>query len=152
MKPAPRRVDHAADVLLTMVDRLGYPVLGMSASSAWDLFVGFAEVPFAVPAIADADGLLYQFGVYEFTGTPMFHLDLVRQFAVADADEYVQVHLELVFELDDHLVAVAAHNEWWWPEDSVVLRDWSRSVRRRPEWLELNGRVPTDVRIYQHET
>lgn len=128
------------------------PVRGMSAPTAWELFLDFAEVPFAVPAIGDADGLLYQFGTYEFTGTPMFHLDLVRQFAVLGSDEYVQAHLELLFEPGDDLIALGRHSEWFWPGNSGPLSDWSRHIRRRPEWLALNDRIPTDVLVYQDET
>lgn len=135
-----------------MADEGASSLSGMSASAAWDLFIAFAEVPFVVPAIADADGLLYQFGTYRFTGTAMFHLDLVRQFAVLDSDEHVQAHLELVFESGDDLVALGGHGEWFWQDDSGVLRDWSRHVRQRPEWRTLSGHRPIDVRVYQDET
>jgi hypothetical protein len=140
--PVPHSVDHAAATLLMMAEKRVFPVLSMSAPVAWDLFMDFAEVLFTVPAIPDADGLLYQFGTYAFTGTPRFHFDLVRQFAVTDSDEYVQAHLELLFEPADDLKALKAHDEWFWRGGSSSLHDWSESVRRRPEWLVLVDRVP----------
>lgn len=112
----------------------------------------FAELPFAVPAIGDADGLLYQFGTYDFTGTPMFHLDLVRQFAAQGSDEYLQVHLELLFEPREDLSALGRHGEWFWSEESGQLGEWSYRVRRRPEWHVLNDRAPADVLVYQDAT
>jgi hypothetical protein len=124
----------------------------MNALSAWDLFIDFAEVPFAVPEVADADGLLYQFGTYAFTGEPTFYLDLVRQFAVFGSDEYVQIHLELQFEPSDDLAALGQHSEWFWLDGRGVVRDWSRHVQQRPEWRILDDRTPNEVRVYQDET
>jgi len=85
------RVDEAAAALLRLADKHSSSLQDMSALSAWDLFIDFAEVPFAVPEVPDADGLLYQFGTHAFTGEPTFYLDLVRQFVVFGSDEYVQI-------------------------------------------------------------
>lgn len=61
---------------------------------AWRVFKQFA----AEPVDCAEDGLLFQCGVYDFSGAKRFHFDLVRQFTVADEhgdyDHMEQLHCE----------------------------------------------------------
>jgi hypothetical protein len=82
----------AVDVFNAFVSDTGSEVSGLTATEAWEMLIRFAATPFELPDVDDADGLLYQFGTDSFTGEQRFHLDLVRQFAVPDEDEYLQFH------------------------------------------------------------
>ena len=106
----------------------------------------------AGPDDPEADGLLYQFGAYAFGGRPMFHLDVVRQLAVEDDDEYVQVHLELRYVQTDELRALAHHDEWYFRREPQTLDAWTTAVRSRPEWPVLADRDADMVEIFSDET
>jgi hypothetical protein len=148
----PLPIDSAADALLTKIQQRGWSVNDLTAPRAWQAFLDFATVPFDIPDQPDADGLLYQFGVYDFSGEPAFHLDPVRQLAVHDEDEYVQVHLEMRFAVDPALVAHGTHDEWWFSDGDTPLSDWAAAISRRPEWATLSSLKPTSIKIYQDET
>jgi hypothetical protein len=68
----------------------------LTAESAWSTFVEFAGTRLDVAADPESDRLLYQYGIYRFTGRPMFTLDFTRQFGMADNDgeddHFVQFH------------------------------------------------------------
>lgn len=61
---------QALSVFTHMLGEAGLDVSTMRAAGAWAVFVTFARVPFAVPQLPDADGLLYQLGTYSFSGEP----------------------------------------------------------------------------------
>ena len=140
---------NALSALLGQHARPGGPV---TAADAWEAFVAFARMDLAVPDVPDSDGLLYQFGGYAFSGRPMFHLDLVRQLAVEDDDEYVQVHLELRYVQTDELRALGHHDEWYFRGEPQTLDAWTTAVRSRPEWHVLAERGAETVEIFRDET
>ena len=41
--------------------------------------------------------ILFETGTYSFTGTPMFHFSLVRQYP-NEEEEYYQLHLDIMFD------------------------------------------------------
>ena len=63
---------------------------------------GIRRHAFDVAADPESDRLLYQCGIYRFTGRPISTLDLTRQFGMADNDgeddHFVQFHCELRYE------------------------------------------------------
>ncbi|MEU4673898.1 hypothetical protein AB0F91_39580 [Amycolatopsis sp. NPDC023774] len=115
----PLPIDSAAEALLAKINARRWSVSDLSAQQAWAAFLDFAALRFDIPNEPDADGLLYQFGVYHFTGEPAFHLDPTRQLALRE-EQYVQVHLDIRFALDPSLVALGRHTEWWFSEDDTV--------------------------------
>ena len=48
-------------------------------------------------SVGDPDDLLFETGTYDFTGENMFYFSLVRQFQFMDEDEYVQLHLDVLY-------------------------------------------------------
>ncbi|MEV4501912.1 hypothetical protein [Streptomyces klenkii] len=65
----------------------------LDTEDTWLAFLRFGRRLFDVPDTADADGLLFQYGTYSFSGPPTFALDLTRQFEISDSsgdhDHYV---------------------------------------------------------------
>ena len=47
--------------------------------------------------------LLFQCGVYDFTGEELFYCDVVRQFAIEEEGHLEQLHCEFVLELTKEL-------------------------------------------------
>jgi hypothetical protein len=88
---------------------------------AWDVFSRFSREGFRVPREPNADGLLYQYGTYDFGDGLWFRLDLTRQFAVRDEDEYLQFRCELRYEPLDVHVRLDRFDEWWWYDDPAPL-------------------------------
>src|SRR5687768_9571454 len=85
------------EVFRTLLRQAGLTVESLTAASAWSVFGSFSRIEFDVPLEPDSDGLLYQFGIYDFSGEPRFHLDLTRQFGLPDSDEYLQFHCDLQY-------------------------------------------------------
>jgi hypothetical protein len=119
---------------------------------ALQLWLDFASTPFDVPAQPQADGLLYQWGTYDFTGQPLFHIDLVRQFALFDDDEYAQFHLDVRLPVAPELTTLGSHSEWWWSDGGVPLDAWRRRLVARPEWVVLASRSPSAVEVFVDHT
>jgi hypothetical protein len=88
---------------------------GDPIAAAMQAFERFASAYFQVPDIPDPDGLLFQYGVFNFTGRPMFTLSFIRQFGQCDEfgdhEEYRQVGVEFLFE-PDVLTSLGHHESW----------------------------------------
>lgn len=67
-------------------------------TTVWEVFKAFGKEPIEGE---DEIALLFQCGVYDFTGEELFYLDFVRQFTIYDCEDYSrmeQLHCEFVFE------------------------------------------------------
>jgi hypothetical protein len=139
---------RSAEVFNLMLEEAGLHAVTLSASAAWSVFLDFACVSFAVPQTADADGLLYQFGIFTFSGEPRFHLDLTRQFMMPDEDEFLQFHCDMQFSPTADLQALGSHDESWWPDGDQELTTWAGEVAAGPEWVALAGKTPVLTEVY----
>jgi hypothetical protein len=153
MKDRPLPSPEAApDVFIDMLTAARQGVSDLTAPEAWRHFGAFAQLPFDVAPGWESDGILYQYGTWNFTGQPLFYLDAVRQFAIPDEDEYLQFHCTLIFAPTPELESLGSHEEWWWPEDGVPLPEWSAVVASRPEWAVLTAASPIDIQIRIEKT
>ena len=139
-------------VFRTLVRRAGLTVESLTAASAWSVFGSFSSIEFKVPREPDSDGLLYQFGIYDFSGEPRFHFDLTRQFGLRDSDEYLQFHCDLQYLPTPRIEALGSHSEWWFRGDGSQLPEWVAAVEQRPEWAILESALPVAVELYCDET
>ena len=76
--------------------------------------------------VGDPDDLLFETGVYRFTGEKKFHFSLVRQFKFMDADEYVQLRLDITAEPPKAFVLPVIH---WGKVDDGTFFDFVRNSR-----------------------
>ncbi len=101
----------------------GRTVEGLGAVDAVSLMTSFYRQVRAVDAAAnevDGDGLLHQWGIYDWGSGETFEFDLTRQFiAAGDVDNPMwQLHLTLKYEPLPLLRALGRGNFWCWsPED-----------------------------------
>lgn len=65
---------------------------GMSLEEMIDAFAEMCRI-----SVGDPDNLLFEAGTYSFTGEKMFYFSLVRQFQFMDAEEYVQLRLDVLY-------------------------------------------------------
>lgn len=66
--------------------------------------------------VGDPDDLLFETGTFNFTGEKLFHFDLVRQFQFLSGDEYVQLHLTVLYEPSPK-TALLKNVRWGMPGD-----------------------------------
>jgi hypothetical protein len=71
-------IGEAPAVFHALITAHGLRVEELTARSAWQVFGDFGDVAFEAPNLPDADGLLYQYGMYRFRRRSLFELDLVR--------------------------------------------------------------------------
>jgi hypothetical protein len=81
--------------LRELLARHGVSDAPVSAANAWAAFKDFGREVFGPGSV----GLLFQVGVYDFTGQPLFYFDPVCQFEQTDDegehDHFEQLHCEL---------------------------------------------------------
>lgn len=95
--------------------------------------------------------ILFQCGVYDFTGEELFHFDFVRQFTVYEEDEYShmeQLHCEFLFKpIDDLSKLVVAE----WSMDYDELDDFLNHIENLQEFKIPLNLKPIKSEIYQEE-
>lgn len=112
---------ESADVLDAMLRDAGIDVDAPSAEdvrAVWEVFKRFAAIPAEdvdLDADAGADGLLVQYGTYDWGDGEMFELDFTRQFSYEEDGEYdgmTQLNCTLRFEPAQELRDLGEDNLW----------------------------------------
>ena len=117
--------------------------------ATWRVFKQFAteEVETA------SDGLLFQAGVYRFTGSERFTVDFLRQFEIlyddGDHDHFEQLHCEFLYEPTDELRALGSFTLWCFPSDGESIADWCEEVENRIEFQWASKLAPTQATVAQ---
>ncbi|MEU3724238.1 hypothetical protein [Streptomyces sp. NPDC031705] len=147
------RPEEALAVLRGELDA-GRPTgTGLTARDAWPAYLRFGRRRFRTAPVPDGDGLLFQYGTYDFTGTAMFTVDLTRQFAVVDADgehdHYLQVHLELRYEPTPFLEGLGSFDSWFFHDAGGDVGPWADAMARH--LVPLFDRAPHAVELYEEK-
>jgi hypothetical protein len=112
---------EAIDRLRELLAQAGVDVDSPSADDVertWQVMRRFAAEPVqdAPPRERNGDGILAQYGTYDWGDGPRFSLDMTRQFCFEDADgEYDHMsHLNCTFDFEptDEMRALGADNLW----------------------------------------
>ncbi|MFE5472716.1 hypothetical protein [Bacillus safensis] len=85
----------------------------------WETFKAFSKE--TVEGEEDKE-ILFQCGVYDFTGEELFHFDFVRQFTVYEEDDYShmeQLHCEFLFKPTSELKKLKVVEEWSMDYDDI---------------------------------
>jgi hypothetical protein len=118
---APMLSDDAPDRLRALLRAAGVNLHSPSADDVqrtWNVMQAFAAEPVedAEPRDEDGDGILAQYGTYDWGDGEHFELDMTRQFSFADEDgEYshmAQLQCTFQFEPTDELRALGDENLW----------------------------------------
>jgi len=114
----------------------------------WETFKDFCKE--SVEGEEDKE-ILFQCGVYDFTGEELFHLDFVRQFTVYEENEYShmeQLHCEFLFEPIDEIRKLELSE---WSMDYDDIDDFLKHIEDLQEFkIPLNLR-PIKTEIYQEK-
>jgi hypothetical protein len=113
--------DDALDRLRALLQDAGVNPDSPSADDVqrtWDVVRAFAAEPVedAEPRDQEGDGILAQYGIYDWGDGEHFELDMTRQLSFADEDgEYshmAQLQCTFLFEPTDELRALGDENLW----------------------------------------
>lgn len=144
-------MEKALDVLRAELEVGRSTKTELTTRTAWLAFMRFARQCFATAPTPDADGLLFQYGTYAFSGRPMFTVDLTRQFDVSDDEgeheHYVQVHCELRYECEPVLDALGSFDSWFFHDANADLEEWCAAMERHLELVL--ARVPAEIDVYE---
>jgi hypothetical protein len=117
-------------------------------NKVWDVFKGFCKEP--VEGEEDKE-ILFECGVYNFTGKELFHFGFVRQFSIYEDDEYdhmKQLHCEFLFKPTEELRTLEA-TEWSMDYDDLdVFLNHIENLQEFKVPLKLK---PIKSEIYQEE-
>lgn len=94
--------NEAEEALIKMLNESAFNIDSPNAKLAWETFKKFSNTK--VDCANDA--LLFECGVYNFTGEDLFHFEFVRQFGFEEDGEYdhmEQLRLTLYFKLNAEL-------------------------------------------------
>ena len=114
----------------------------------WETFKDFCKEP--VEGEEDKE-ILFQCGVYDFTGEELFHFDFVRQFTVYEEDKYShmeQLHCEFLFKPTVELRKLEVSE---WSMDYDDLYDFFNHIESLQEFKIPFNLSPIKSEIYQEE-
>lgn len=109
---------------------------------------------FAIEAVDTAsDGLLFQSGIYRFTGPERFTVGFLRQFEVlyenGDHDHFEQLSCEFLFVPTDEVRALGSHTLWCFPSDGESIADWCEEVEGSIEFQSAARLMPSQATVLQ---
>lgn len=148
-----RPVDSALRVVQDIVGRVGsvreIPNIGEVVAAVHS----FERIEFDVPAGAEADGFLFQYGEVNWFADPTFTVSFVRQMEIVDAEGehegYSQVQIEYRYRVDAALRSIQSHNSWWFRESGASFDEWLEAVKRDPVWGIVRDKVPSGFDVSQ---
>jgi hypothetical protein len=115
---------------------------GMSLDEMIDAFARMYETPVGQP-----DDLLFETGTFDFTGEKLFYFSLVRQFQFMNEDEYVQLHLDVLYR--PSLTTKLLFGTKW---DSQVNGDFFEMVKSSRAFAVVKDMTPVRVEVRIEET
>jgi hypothetical protein len=122
--------DEAEQTLNEMLTAAGVDFDQPDPALVWRVFKDFSRIP----VDCAEDGILFQCGVYAFSGTEQFHFDFTRQFTIEEDGEYdhmEQLQCTLLAPPTDELRACKAN---LWSFDSPTLDAYFERVEAMPEF------------------
>jgi hypothetical protein len=132
--------------LKTLLRDGGFDFRNPDPELAWSIFKSFVQEPVEC---AD-DGILFQCGVYEWTGEPQFEFDFTRQFSTDDEDgEYEgmeQLHCKFSCDPDEELQEL---NTNLWAYDFATLDEYFEAVQALKEFQVATSRHKWNCEVTQ---
>ncbi len=112
----------------------------------WEVFKSFAK-----EQVIDEEetAILFQCGVYDFTGEELFYYDFVRQFTNGEDEPMEQLHCEFVFKPTNELKKLKT-TEWYFDTDGDI-NDFFTNIGNLEEFKIPLKSTPIQLSIYQEE-
>jgi len=120
----------------------------IDASTTWEAFKIFGREYINKSNVA----LLFQVGVYDFTGKPLFYFDPACQFEIVDEngeyDHFEQLHCELTCDPTDELERI---NTNLWSFDFKSANDFFTAVEQLSEFKIINKLKNCNISVYHED-
>lgn len=116
----------------------------------WNMFKSFGKEPVQGE---EEVALLFECGVYDYTGEELFYFDFGRQFTVYEGDEYSgmeHLHCEFVFTLIDELRELKA-SEMYFDSEGYDVDDFYTMVENLEAFTTPLKYTPLQFNVYQEE-
>ena len=140
-------IDEAQDVLRGMLASAGTDLASGDLPKIWSVFKDFCRT---VDVRTPTDMVLFEVGIFAFSGPEQFHLHFVRQFAHPEEDEEdepIQLDCTLLYEPVDELRRLG---EWSrWSVQYPSLDEFFASVEGRPDIETVARHRPVEVTLFQ---
>lgn len=114
----------------------------------WDAFKSFGKEPVQGE---EEVVLLFECGVYDFTGEELFYFDFGRQFTVYEGDEYSgmeHLHCEFVFTPTEELRELKA-SEMYFDSEGYDVDDFYDMVENLEAFRTSLRHTPLKLNVYQ---
>lgn len=115
---------------------------GMTLEEMIDAFAQMCKTP-----VGDPDDLLFETGTFDFTGEKLFYFSLVRQFQFMDKNEYVQLHLDVLYQ-PSPITKLIFGTKW----DRQVNGDFFEMVKSSRAYAVVKDMTPVRVDVWIDET
>lgn len=148
-----RPIDSALSVVQDIVDQVGSSREAPTVEEVVTAVRSFQRIEFDVPAGADSDGFLFQYGEVNWFAEPTFTVGFLRQMEIVDSagdhEGYSQVQLEFRYQVDADLRSLQSYNSWWFPEGGMSFDEWLEVVKRDPVWGIVRDKYPSGFDVSQ---
>jgi hypothetical protein len=134
-----------------MLASTGVDLARPNPSRTWEVFKEFAAIPIDDLPSDDADGFLFEYGVYDWGDGEYFNWGFCRQFILYDGDEYdhmEQLHCTFYYEPAPALRELGSGELWSF---GLSLPEWIAQVERMPGFDATREQIPVSARIEQWE-
>jgi hypothetical protein len=139
---------EAEPTLRKMLDQAGFSFEHPDPAKAWKVFKAFVRTP--VNCVHD--GVLFQCGVYDWSGTELFTLDFVRQFVIESEDMFdrtEELHLTLTCPPQPDSASLRA--KLWMANFESNRNHFFAAVESCTEFRRGLGHSGWTCRLQQHE-
>ena len=125
----------------------------LEGKNTLDGYISAFEKMCEEPSCGVDETLLFETGNYSFSGEKEFYFSLVRQYEIAGREEFVQVHLDVIYPKVSFL---KLKSETFW-SDEDPNNDYAVFFKKVKEsktylYLTINGISPIRVEVREEET
>lgn len=146
-----QNTDGAEALLRKMLKENGFQPKSPDVKIAWETFKAMCDVKFE----CEEDELLFETGVYDFSGKDMFFLSVVRQFTIIEEDgeyDYVeQLHMDFAYEPEKELKELVK-TIWTYEYDGDFGRFFEEVEKCQAFCVPRDGYLPVEFELYFDET
>ncbi|WP_159031898.1 hypothetical protein [Streptomyces lydicus] len=146
-------IESALSVVQGIIEQQGSSQHVPTVEELIEVVRSFERVGFDVPAGADSDGFLFQYGKVNWFSDPTFTVGFARQFELVDPEGdhggYSQVQLEYRYRVDADFRALENYNSWWFRESGNRFDEWLDSVKSDPIWRIVREKTPVKFDVSQ---
>lgn len=142
------KTEKAEEYFKELLKKSGFDEKKPNLLTGWEVFKRMSVQTFD----CFEDSLLFESGVYDFTGEALYYVSLVRQFTIDVDGEYdymEQLHLEFTYQQEERLLEQKTIIQTYDFDDDFQM--FFEAVEKAEAFLIPQGMTPVGVEIYMDE-